>query len=360
MVKTTNPQAIAQVTPKTTFPIPFTLDAFQNDITEVFLHYVRIIACMTDADTAWGILKLPSENYSRDLFYVGLEAKDLGLTFEHIRHTAFAEALDRMYQYAYFGRKDHNQESMVYESGYTWITCLAFDARSGDMANEFDSYGWPVKDCGARCAQAAETANARITLEGEAPFYISQHPGKEGYLSEDVLTVRQLSLLSGMEEMSIRAAANPKRPNPLKTITTEHGTRIEIQVAKEWLMAKGRYVPISDVWSASEINLAKLSFESLYALYRALHARYQSFCTERGSEGMDAEFAQANIKTEMGVGPVLSMSPEDYLNDEQIRVVARVLELPVELLVLRFKETLARENLSVIEKALREATNNLP
>jgi hypothetical protein len=46
---------------------------------------------------------------------------------------------------------------------------------------------------------------------------------------------------------------------------------------------------------------------------------------------------------------------EDDKNDERMRVVAQVLELPPDLLVLRAKESLAKEELRQIERQLRDA-----
>lgn len=358
---TTKHQETDEATLHTAFQVPFTREAFRRDVANVFLYYVRSIAWMTDHDTAWAILKLPQDEASYPLYRAEFDAAELNVTFEHIRQTEFAKALERMYEYAYYGRKNHNEEPLEHESIHTWISCLLCDAREGHMASEWDSYGWYVKESAERCAQVAETANARVTLEGGEPFFQEfQRSSKEGFLSENLLTIRQVSLLSGMEEMSIRASANPKRQNPLKTITTEHGTRVEIGVAKAWLQSKGRYIPISDIWTAGEIDLVKYRFEDYGALDGTLQARYRLFCNERDRKGLDAEFAAANITTKNGVaGPILDLSVNDYHNEEQIRVVARVLELPAELLVLRVKETLAQENLRLIERALREATQNL-
>jgi hypothetical protein len=357
-IKTQTPSQAAH---PTAFPVPFTRDEFQEDVAEVFLYYVRTIAWMTDHDTAWAILNLPPDEASFPLFDPDLGASDINLTYGHIRHTEFAKALMQMYEYAYYGHKDNNEEQIANESIHTWITCLVCDARDGEMDRAWGEYGWTVRPNAERCSQVAETANARLTLEGADPFFFTfQHSGKEGYLSSDVLTVRQLSLLSGMEEMSIRAAANPKRQSPLKTITTDHGTRIEIDVAKDWLISKGRYVPIANVWSAAEINLTKVRFETYAALDSALQSRYRSFCNERGRDGLDTELSQANINTGKGLdGPLLDLSPEDYQHEDKMRVLARVLELPADLLILRVQETAAQENLRQIERALREAMQNL-
>ena len=89
----------------------------------------------------------------------------------------------------------------------------------------------------------------------------------------------------------------------------------------------------------------------------ALQARYRSFCNERSREELDAVLAEANIQTVQGLpGPFIDLSEKDFQDEEKVRAVARVLELPAELLTLRVKETLAYENLRSIERALKEVT----
>lgn len=358
MAKTSTPQLTEEVTQPSAFPIPFTREVFRQDVAEVFLFYVRSIAWMVPSPEILKNLPLPSDMELAHLYMAEFSAKDLDMTFECIRDTDFAQALDQLYDYAYLGRNDQSQESIEQDGIHARLTCLVLDARDGEMAREWGEWGWSIGAHAARCAQVAETANARVTLEGKEPFFGNfQRSGKEGYLSSDFLTVRQLSLLSGMEEMSIRAAANPKRPNPLKTITTDQGTRIEISVAQEWLKAKGRYVPITTVWSQAEINLASTRFDRFDTLDGALQARYRSLCNERSREALDAVLAEANIKTAQGwPGPFIDMSEQDFQDEDKIQAVARVLELSPELLALRVKETLAYENLRSIESALKQAT----
>lgn len=358
MAKTSKPQVNEVVTQPSAFPIPFSREVFRQDIAEVFLFYVRSMAWMVQSSDVLKNLPLPSDMELHHLYMAEFGAKELDMTFEHIRHTEFAQALDQLYDYAYLGRNDHSQESIEPDGIHARLTCLVLDARDGEMAREWDECGWSIGVHAARCAQVAETANARVTLEGKEPFFGNfQRTGKEGYLSSDVLTVRQLSLLSGMEEMSIRAAANPKRSNPLKTITTDQGTRIEISVALEWLKAKGRYISITDVWSQAEINLESTRFDRFDALDGALQARYRSFCNERSREELDTVLAEANIKTAQGLaGPFIDISEQDLESEDKIQSVARVLELSPELLALRVKEMLAHENLRSIESALKQVT----
>lgn len=361
MAKTSKQQVTEEVIQPSAFPIPFSREVFHQDVAEVFLFYVRSMAWMVQTPEILKNLPLPSEIDLADLYIAEYGAKDLGMSFEHIRHTEFAKALDQLYDYAYLGRNDHSQECIQDDGIHARLTCLLLDARDGEMAREWGEWGWSIGDHAARCVQVAETANARVTLEGKEPFFVGfQRSGKEGYLSIGELTVRQLSLLSGMEEMSIRAAANPKRSNPLKTVSTDQGTRIDISVAMEWLKAKGRYLPITNVWSQSDIRLETTRFDRLDTLDGALQARYRSLCSEGRREELDAVLAEAKIQTAQGwPGPFIDMTEQEFQDENKLLTLARVLELPAELLVLRVKETLAHESLRSIESALKQVTQKV-
>ena len=341
--------------PAVALSAPFTQEEFREDITSVFLHYVRNIAWMTGHETAIKILNL-SPDGRLHLCDPDLEAADIGLTYEKIHHTEFAKALEQQYEYAYHGRIDRSAEALEDESIHTWIAALVCDVHESAVAAEWESYGLDIIVRARRCALVAETANARVTLEGGEPFFYSFQSNKEGYLSEDVLTVRQLALLASMEELSIRAAANPKRANPLKTITTDQGTRIEIAVAKEWLQSKGRYIPITSTWSAGELDLSKRRFNSSDELDTALDTRFKMLINEHGLEGLSAKLTAGGIKIGKGIpGPFMDLAPDDYRNEDLIRVLALTLELPEDLLVLRVKEALIKDELRHIEGAILES-----
>lgn len=341
---------------------PFTLEVFQEDIANIYLHYVRNIVWMTDEETGRRILGRPNSDLLLPLCSPEYEAADFGLTYEAIRHTAFAQALTQQYEFAYHGIIDGSDDSFTDESIHTWTAGLVVDVCSSAVATEWSAYGLNVGTRALRCAQVSETANARTMLEGGECFFQFQHfqSTKEDHLyDEGVLTVRQLALLAGMEELSIRAAANPKRANPLKTITADRRTSIEISVAKEWLQAKGRYVPITRIWSAGQLDLAKRRFEYFHDLTFALDARLKMVCEERGHEEPASTLRAAGIKIGCGMpGPFLDLEPEDYRNDNVVRAIARVLELPEDLLVLRVKETQAKENLRAIEISIKESVRN--
>ena len=340
------------------FPVPFSIKEFREDITNVFLHYVRDICWMTDEETAWAITKVakPESN----LCNPDCTAEDLGLAYDDIRHTEFAKALERLYDYAYFGKLDSSAEVLEDESIHTWITALVCDAAESSVAMEWAAYGLDVVPSAKRCAVVAEVANARVTLEGNEPFYTRfQGWTTEGYLVSDFLTVRQFALLAGMEEMSVRAAANPSRPNPIKTVKTDQGTRIEIAVAKDWLQAKGRYIPVTKFWSEGTIDLAKQRFTNLPEFDAALCRQYRIQAGKLGQTEIDSALKACGISVGQGIGfPVLNLSEADYSSETTLGALAKILELPGHLLFLRTQEVLAYEKLRGIEQELREVTQD--
>ena len=174
---------------------------------------------------------------------------------------------------------------------------------------------------------------------------------------EEQLTFRQMALLSGMEEASIRAAAIRTRLNALPTVPTDNGTRIELPVALAWLKSKNRYVPISHIWTAGDIDLAKRRFLKCADLLSVLHDRYCMLADRDGQEVIDARAKTAGLET-FCPGEryaTINLGATNLTDPVQMRAVAVLLELPEELLILRSQETWARERLSEIEQALREA-----
>lgn len=337
------------------FPVPFTLDAFREDILEVFVHYVRIIGWMTDKKTAWAVTGSSLE-MRESFFDPDNRASDIGLTFNDIRKTPFALTLEQLYEYAFFGKLDTSAESMSDESIYTWLTGIVCDALNGFVAMEWDNYGAAIHASINRCAVVAEVANARHVLEGGESFFNYFGPQSKHEFSYDALTIRQMALLTGMEEMSIRAAANPKRATPLKTYSADGGTRIALEDAKAWLQHKGRYVEITRFYSAGEVDLTKQRFLNITDVLNALTSRFRMLGESKGFDVLQPRLEKLGIK-------VLKGFVLPYMNDEDINVadealmrqLAEALELPPDILVLRIKELVTSQQLAAIERELREA-----
>ena len=161
-----------------------------------------------------------------------------------------------------------------------------------------------------------------------------------------------MALLSGMEEMSIRAAANPKRTKPLKTVNAEDGTHIEIAVAKEWLQQKGRYVPISYDWSEGEIDLFRHKFTDIKEFDSTLYARFR-LLKGKGNIQLEEQLNAAGVESVSSIaGSLLKHDPNDPAKVARLEEVGRLLELEPQLLYLRIKEAHAKETLFEVQYVL--------
>jgi len=331
-----------------------TLAQFHDDVTNVFLHYVRNISWMTDVDTAWAITKAPPLAYANELAYPDYSAVDLGLTHAHIKDTEFARAMQRMYDYAYFGLVHLGEEALEYESVHTWTAALLVDAASGAVSSEWGSYGLDIEASASRLVKVAETANARLILEGgeEGFYYFVSQNKDDKHCDFGQLNVRQVALLSGMEEMSIRAAANPNRVNQLKPTKTDHGTRFEVSVVKEWLKQKKRYVPITKRWFVDDFDLTK-TYKSWDEIAYGLATRYNLLGQEQGYESLDERLAVLDLRPS---GKRILLDRAFLANEHSVRKLADILSLPPDLLVLRTREAMALEALRNIERDIKDLT----
>lgn len=345
------------VTEQQSFPTPFSIEDLRRDVASVYLHHVRTIAWMRDPSTA-ATLVPGLEPEQANLLMWEAPPEDLGLTCDRLGGTTLMKALEFLYRYAFLGELDASAEPMEDESVYTWTSALVFDAAQGRLATEWSDHGSFTDDAASRCLMVCELANARLTLEGGEPFYskFGNYP-KDMATGDGSLTVRQMALLAGMEEKSIRAASNKvqKRANPLDTYSTESGTRIALDVAKAWLQSKNRYVPIKLRWSSAEIDLARTRFNNTKELHQALNARMQTRCQRDGEHVVMAQF-----KARLGVESLVSITDEHYMDAERMRKLGDVLELPADLLVLRCREAVTREALADVERALKQALSSEP
>ncbi|WP_244851812.1 hypothetical protein [Caballeronia sp. SL2Y3] len=348
----------------------YPIETIRDDIATVLGHYVRTLARVIGTDDSnyeWRFPQIDVGMETWDLFNPDCDAASLGMRYEQIRHTHLARYMEALYNFAVYARLDASVESMTYESLYMWIADTLMDAADGHVAEQWDSYigggGTFIRESANRCLQVAELANARHILEnGEGFSYFSRRRGKKESSSDlDSLTIGQLALLADMEEMSVRAAANPKRATPLRTETTPEGTRIARDVAKAWLQEKGRYIPVVPYWSAGEVDLQNRRFKDPYDLLRALDQRRKALIARLEINTLDTALLEAGIQLETFAG-------EKYLADEVMTrfddaacmtTLAGLFELPAPWLVLRAREAATLARLAEVERELKALSQPL-
>jgi len=341
----------------------YPIEIIRDDIATVLGHYIRTTARAIGTDDFHYVWRMPQIDVSietGDLFNPDRTAADIGLTYEQIRHTDLARYMEALYNFAVHARLDASVESMTYESMYMWIADLLMDAAEGHTAEQWDSYigggGAFIIESANRCLQVAELANARHILEnGEGFSYFSRRRGKKESNDLDCLTVGQLALLADMEEMSVRAAANPKRATPLQTYTTTEGTRIARDVAKAWLQEKGRYIPVARYWSAGDVDLQNRRFKDPHDLLRALDQRRKALIARLETDTLDAALLDAGVQLETFAGERYLASEVMALFDDAacMTTLAGLLELPAPWLVLRAREATTLARLAEVERELK-------
>lgn len=340
------------------------LESFRRDIVIALVHHLRVTAWIEGHEripAIWASAGVtpasPDEIYNPDW-----TVADWGLKWEDIAGLDFAIYLDNMFKYGQFGLLDMGWEPMEEGTGYTWISLVLMDMNSSQfLADWAEGFSGEGAESIARCLQAAELANARYVLETGGPFCHQLSARERGdEMGVDGLTVRQLALLAGMEEMSIRAAANPKRANFLQTVSDNGRTRITPEVAKSWLKSKARYVEIRTVDSGRNDDMRKRPFNNLAELVKFFRSRALAFCV---THGCDMQVSDSRVLNFLESGQhIFSDSPawgpeqqQAALRDPMfVQALAETLLMPAGLLSLRVREVLAKEELQFVQQSLRE------
>lgn len=342
-------------------------ELFRRDALIAMVHHLRVTAWIEGHEripAIWAAAGL-SPNSPDEIYNPDWAVADWELKWEDVAGLDFAIYLDNMFQFGHFGLRDTGWEPMEDGTGYTWASLVLMDMSSSQFLAEWSQgYGGEGADSIARCLQVAELANARHVLETGEPF-CSQLSAKDrgDEMGVDGLTVRQLALLAGMEEMSIRAAANPKRSNGLQTFSDNGRTRITTEVAKSWLKSKGRYVQIQTFNSGRNDDMRQRPFNSLAELVRlcrskalGVHARCEGDIHIPDSRVADFLENGAN-----GFSDSPPWEPEQQrvalMDPTFVQALAESLQLSGDLLSLRVREVLAKEELQRVQQSLRDMTH---
>lgn len=344
---------------------PFPISQLQEDLAEVFFHHLQNIGRLVGAEEAWALIsREPLDALPFQFLNPEETAKNFGFTFSMIEHTSFAQSMINLYNYAYTGLLDRAQQRPEGESDYVWYTTLCCDVADGATGIERMDYGSDVSIHADRCVLVAETANARNMLEGEEPFYYFHGAkNKESSIDFDGLTIRQLALLAGMEEGSVRAATNPKRAKPLVTFKSGNRTLISFETAKEWLSDKGRYIPVTYFRSSSEIDWSAEEISGVDQFNSLLSKHVSNVINKiENSEAEELFVKLENLGTPIDLfgglikGKALALSEEQMHDEKLMHALATTVQIDPEIFVLRAKETAL---VSDLERVMRARKNQI-
>ena len=348
MEKTSN---TTKSSPQSVLPIPFTLEQLRQDILDIYLLQLRNTYLFTNDQKIWTLAG--KDGVREGEIWDGMYAPDaFGLTYEDVKDSEFAKALEQQYSFGFFGIDNNQCEPMEFETMHGWVAAYLRDLTQSASVLEWQQFGAQIDP--SRCIHTAELANARVILEGKESFYPYMYKD-ENRVEEKALTVRQMALLSGMEEMTIRTAISRTSANQLQAFKKDRSTLIHIKDAKAWLMAKGRYVPITYKTSNNaELDLEKTGFLSINGFVQAMVRRINYFEQTQPELNVFKRFEALSIEKSSETGK--TSHREELLDTEWLTQVAEILQLPTTLLILRAKEAVLREDSAIAADALSATT----
>ncbi|MCB1995645.1 MAG: hypothetical protein KDG57_07155 [Rhodoferax sp.] len=299
----------------------------------------------------WALVSSGSSGSEHAIADPDLSAEDLGLTWNDVEQTAMATTMMHLYDYGALAIEDGTTESLDNVEGEAaWVTCLLHDLRRSTFLIKWnEAKAGRVVPAVERCLLIAETAHARLLLEG----------GKEGFFPTEYeigyLTFRQLSLLSGMTEASLRTLAS-RASSGLVTERKGNNSYIPISHAKEWLKDRNRYTPIRRVSNAGAAPLTDRKHTSVDDFLVAIDERVSYLVDELGLEFLQRRLSGGRFgkvqKTRSGMHAI-DVGAAQLLNRELMESLATVLELPPTKFALRAAEAVHGDELRRIERELQ-------
>jgi len=364
---TNDPQIDANATG---FPVLFTRDEFKEDVTELMLLFVQqaqftFMADSSDQSKAiWGLLGSKASEFT-GLGNAGETHRDLGLEYSDIQGLSMVQTLMSLYDYGVLGILDPSNGRLDYFDGYeNQVSRLCYDINRSAFLQEWANTGlWPQAKAAQRSLYVCELANARLMLEGsDEGFFLDERD--EGFLS-----VRQLALLSGMTESSIRtllsrsrkgSAAAATDESALVTVTDGKNVSIAIEVAKTWLRTKSRHVPITYMQSAGSNDFTARRFFCRNEFEREVAARTQFLMERDGADAVTSRIENTGlvyVQESIGEHPTLTaakIGEDQFLDASLMQRLATILELPADRFALRAAETVTQEKLRFIEVQIKK------
>ena len=361
----------------TGFPVLFSKEDFNQSIVEAVLALANqtYFTFFKDSggeisnigETVWSLIS--TKPYLGSAFAdSGTTPDHIGLTFADVESLSIVETLVQLYDYGVHGILDTSiaGDFDTFDGYENQVSRIIYDLNRSTFLQEWGNYGaYSSAIAVERCAYVLELANARLMLEG----------GSEGFFLDDreegFLSIRQMALVSGMTEASIRTLASRSRKSQLtatndsnsQLITKNDGknTTIDIADAKAWLKAKGRYVGISRKRNRGATDFTNRKLSSIDEIEDAIADRLDFLRAQYGDEVIDSRIESVGIKpVSRQIVPPIEISKqvigeEQLLKSDLMRSFGEALELPADLFALRATEAVISEKLRGIEKQVKQA-----
>lgn len=304
---------------------PFTKEEMHAELRALLLGLGQIVAFVANDEAAFQLLKTPRNGPDDSLTIVDVDPANYVLDFSKWRSV---EIFDHLYDFAFDGIARAPLNNLQNVTTYSFCAAALLDLNESECLRELAECGGPYN--GAKCKQTFDVANARLVLTGHERMLNPR--GVDG--GDDRLTIRDIALLAGMTEPSVRNAAGHKVANRLQTYSEHGSTYVKPEDARSWLRARDRDIEITFSFDSGERDLLTTGFDSPYDLHWYLHARMHTLPDRAAKvrESCGDDFFEA--VDGLAIGDILEA--DRHIFDR----FATLLELDPELLRLRVDEVL--------------------
>ncbi|WP_210547056.1 hypothetical protein [Rhodoferax sp. PAMC 29310] len=326
------------------FPLPFTREQLRIDIQNIVLLEMRKLRHMSAEDAP---LPMLDPVHSFQFWDAGCTPDEIGITYEQASKFAIAPVCEDYFDYGFYAVTGTRSDDFKWDSIHTWIAAYLVDLFKSNYVAEWDpGEGHKgLQDGIKRCLYLCELANARLILEGKEDFYHFSYAGKDEDGRIGDLSIRQLAMLSGMEEMSLRSYISRKTAPILEISKNDRRTYITSEVAKQWLIDKGRYLPVQTGRISAELDLSTSKFSSFDEFTSMLCDRL-AFIGEKSQDRAALTDAVTTALRACRIDDLYGLNHEHIKNSGLMEQLATLLELPANLLKLRAREAALKSEIS--------------
>lgn len=340
------------------FPLPFTREQLRLDIQNIVLLEMRKLRHMSAADAALPIL---DQVHPFPFWDAGCTPDEIGITYEQASKFAVASACEDYFDYGFYAVTGTRSDHFKWDTIHTWIAAYLVDLSKSMYVAEWDpGEGHKgLQDGINRCLYLCELANARVSLEGGDDFYHFSGVGKDDDGRTGDLSIRQLAMLSGMEEMSLRSYISRKTAPILEICKDDRRTYISSAIAKQWLIAKGRYLPVQTARGSAELDLSTTGFDSFGDFISMLRDRL-AFISDKSQDRAALMDAVATALKASGIDDLSGLNYDHTNYIKLIEQLATLLELPANLLKHRAREAALKSEISNCQWQLKQLQQQSP
>ncbi|MGV1017557.1 MAG: hypothetical protein ACOYBW_09285 [Fluviibacter phosphoraccumulans] len=218
---------------------PFTKAEMMDEFREIVFQVARSASFSFGPQAAYRLLfdEAPaSEKECWDIYDPENTAQDFGKEFA-IEQISTYRAVEQFYDYGLLGIRNMLPLEDGCANEWTFAFGLIWDAANSFLITDITN-GKGVTTM--KCLHAARAFFARHILDGQKRTFL---PENEAHDPKDMLTIREVAILSGLDERTVRNATNRNAANRLETASVESSIFIPRESAREWLSTKRGFTP---------------------------------------------------------------------------------------------------------------------